>query len=318
MPLDPILVPLLADYPETPRVVEDYDAYRTESRQGTEALLPHVAEPGPDVHSVDDLSIPVEGGAVALRVYRPFADEPRPVHLYFHGGGWTTGSAFDLVTDITSRERAAMAGHVVVSVDYRKSPEHKFPVPLEDAYAALLWVHKHAGELGGRPDLITVGGSSAGGNIAAALALKARDERGPSIAFQLLEVPALDLTFALPSHGLFGEGYALSTWDVEAARRNYLPSAKDRSNPYASPLLAPDLGGLPRALIISAEYDVLRDEGAAYAERLNEAGVEAHFSLQRGQVHVSSAITKISPAARAWRDEIIGALRDVSGAGVAQ
>jgi acetyl esterase len=317
MPLDPILVPLLVDYPETPRVIEDYDAFRRENRQGAEALLHHVAEPGPEVLSVQDLSIPVEGGAIALRVYRPFGDGPRPVHLYFHGGGWTTGSAFDLVTDITSRERSAMAGHVVVSVDYRLSPEHKFPVPLEDAYAALLWVHEHAGEIGARPDLITVGGGSAGGNIAAALALKARDEGGPSIAFQLLEVPALDFTFTLPSHGLFGEGYAVSTWDLEAARCNYLASAKDRSNPYASPLLAPDLSGLPPALIISAEYDVLRDEGAAYAERLNEAAVEARFSLQRGQVHISSALTKISPAARAWREEIIGALRAVPGAGVA-
>jgi acetyl esterase len=316
MPLDPILEPLLRDYPETPRVIDDYDAHRAAARKSTDAILPAVAEPGPDVFSVEDFAITVEGGSIGVRVYRPFADEPRPVHIYFHGGGWTSGSAFELVTDITCRERAAMAGHVVVSVDYRKAPEHKFPAPLNDAYAALLWVKEHADEVGARPDIITVGGASAGGNIAAALALKARDEGGPSIAFQILEVPALDLTCTLRSHGLYGAGYALSTWDMEAARRNYLRSADDQLHPYASPLLAPDLHGLPSALIIAAEYDILRDDAAAYAERLVAAGVPARLSLKAGQVHFSNVITKISPTARAWRDEVIGALKSVASTGV--
>ena len=311
MPLDPIIAPLLVDYSEGPGVIEDYEAFREEVRRNVEAGLPQLAEPGPEVRSVEDHTIAVHDGSIVLRVYRPLTDEPRPMHLYFHGGGWVLGSAYDAMTDITCRERAAMAGHVVVAVDYRKAPEHKFPTALDDAYAALLWISGHHGEIGGRPDLVTVGGGSAGGNIAAALALKVRDEGGPPITLQVLEVPVLDLTFSQPSYDLYGSGYALSSGAMEGARRDYLSSPGDRTNPYASPLLARDLRGLPPAFIIGAEFDVVRDDGAAYAERLNEAGVPASFALQLGQVHSSSLFTKISPAARVWRGQVIEALRGV-------
>jgi acetyl esterase len=313
MPLDPIIAPLLVDYSDGPGVIEDYDEFREEVRRNVEAGLPQLAEPGPWVRSIEDHRIAVRDGSIVLRVFRPLADGPRPIHLYFHGGGWVLGSAYDAMTEITCRERAAMAGHVVVAVDYRKAPEHKFPTALDDAYAALLWIAGHREEIGGLPDVITVGGGSAGGNIAAALALKVRDEGGPPIALQLLEVPVLDLTFSQPSYDLYGSGYALSSVAMEGARRDYLDSPSDRTDPYASPLLAQDLSGLPPAFIISAEFDVVRDDGAAYAERLRQAGVPARFALQLGQVHSSSLFTKISPAARAWRDQLIAALRGVPG-----
>ncbi|THG30187.1 alpha/beta hydrolase [Naasia lichenicola] len=312
MPLDPILVPLLVGYPEMPQVIDDYDAFRAATSQGTDALIAQVAEPGPEVARIDDVDIPVAGGTIVLRIYRPEVAGPLPIHLFFHGGGFVVGSVFDQVTDITCRERAALGDHIVVSVNYRKAPENAFPVPLDDAYAALLWAADNASAIGGRADRISVGGASAGGNLAAALALKARDLNGPSLVLQILEVPALDLSFSSPAHDLFGSGFALSTWDLEVSRRAYLADDNDYLSPYASPLHAPDLAGLPRAVILSAEFDILRDDGSAYAQRLEEAGVDAQFTLQEGQVHVSSALTAISPAARFWRTQIIDALRGVT------
>lgn len=312
MPLDPILVPLLQGYSETPLVIDDYDAFRTRSRANVDGLIRQLAEPGPDVARVSDVELPVEGGSVTLRIYRPESDVPLPIHLYLHGGGFVIGSIFDLSTDITCRERAALAQQVVIAVNYRKSPEHKFPVPLNDCYAALQWAAEHATETGGS-DVLSIGGGSAGANLAAGVALKARDEQGPTLALQLLEVPVLDLTFRAPSYGEFGSGYALSTWDIECARRDYLASDADRTHPYASPLDAPDLTGLPPAVIFGAEFDVLVDDGPAYAQRLRDAGVPARFLLREGQVHVSSSLTAILPAAREWRADVIGALREFTG-----
>jgi acetyl esterase len=309
VPLDPFLEPVLANYPETPRVIEDFPAFRAENRVQSEVLVSQLAEPGPEVGDRRRVTVPVDGGEIDLLVYRPSGPGPHPAHLYLHGGGWVVGSVDHAHIDITCRERCVGAQCVVVSVDYRKAPEHKFPIPLEDCYTALTWVVDNAAELGIDADRITVGGGSAGGNLAAALALKARDEGGPRIAFQLLEVPALDLTLALPAHQQYGAGYALSTWDMEFARQSYLTSLAEAAHPYASPLLAPDLTGLPPAHVMSAEFDVLADDGAEYVRRLAEAGVPATFSLQEGHVHVSSAMTAVMESARAWREEVLSVLR---------
>ena len=309
MPVDPFLEPLLAAYPQVPEHIPDYPAAREETRLQADAVAAQLAEPGPEVRERRRVTIPVQVGTIDLLIYQPFEPGPHPVHLFLHGGGWMVGSIDHSQIDITCRERCVGARCVVVSVDYRKAPEHRFPIPLDDCYAALVWVADHAHELGIRTDRITVGGQSAGGNLAAALALKARDEGGPDLAFQLLEVPALDLTLGLPSHETYGTGYALARRDMELAREAYLGSPDEATDPYVSPLHAPDLSGLPPAHIMSAEYDALRDDGAEYARRLAEAGVPVTFSLQEGHVHISAAMTAVMHSAREWRRELLTVLQ---------
>ncbi|MCF1595207.1 alpha/beta hydrolase [Streptomyces muensis] len=310
MPLDPFLQPLVASMPPTPDEIADFPAFRAQEQQLGEAVYVPLMEAAPEIASRRVVGIPVDGGTIDVKVFHPFGEGPHPVHLYIHGGGWVGGSAKDKLIDIPCAERAAGADCVVVAVDYRKAPEHPFPTGLNDCYAALLWVVEHAEELGIDPDHITIGGGSAGGNLAAALALKARDENGPRIAFQLLEVPALDLTGGQPSYQRFATGYGLTLAMAEMCVRYYVPDPQEVTNPYASPLLAPDLSGLPPAHIMSAEYDPLSDDGELYAKRLTDAGVPATFSLQRGHIHVSATFTKVMAASRAWRDEVLTVLRD--------
>jgi acetyl esterase len=312
VPVDPLLAPLLVDYPQVPAAITNYDEFRTLSRAGADGMMTQLAEPGPIECDIRDVTIAVDNGEIALRTYTPRTTGPHPAHLYFHGGGWVVGSIHDLSADTVCRERCVRANYVVVSVNYRKAPEHKFPVPLDDCLAALRWVVASAEELGVRADCIVVGGYSAGGNLAAALALRARDEDGPAIALQLLEVPALDLHFATESCGLYGTGYALSSSDLEFSRAAYLASADLLSDPYVSPLLAPELSGLPPAYVMTAECDVLRDDGLAYVERLQAAGVDATLSLQPGHVHVSSFMTGFLPSARDWRDEVTRVLQQAA------
>jgi acetyl esterase len=243
-------------------------------------------------------------------VYHPVGEGRRPGHLYLHGGGWFAADIDDLLVDTACRERCVGADCVVVAVNYRKAPEHTFPTGLEDCYAALCWVAEHADELGVRSDLLTLSGQSAGANLAAALTLKARDQGGPRIAFQLLEVPALMVRSSAPSFDRNATGYGLTSVDVGRCVALYLDSPDQAEHPYASPLLAPDLSGLPPVYIMSAEYDPLCDDGQAYADRLTDAGVPATYSLQRGHIHTSNAFTRVMSASRAWRAELLEALRE--------
>ncbi|MER6574722.1 alpha/beta hydrolase [Nonomuraea sp. NPDC001023] len=308
MPLDPFLEPLLASLPPSPEEIDDFAAFRAQDQAGSEALVSQLMEPAPPVRSRQAVTIPVNQGTIDLHIFTPIAAGPHPAHIYLHGGGWIGGSINNSAIDIFCAERAAGAGCVVIAVNYRKAPENPFPTGLNDCYAALLWTVEHADELGIRPDLITIGGGSAGANLAAAVALKARNENGPALALQLLEVPALDLTFSLPSHQRLATGYGLTLATATMCARYYL-GGQDPTNPYVSPLLAADLSGLPAAYIMSAEYDPVRDDGERYAERLNEAGVPATFSLQKGHIHMSSAFTKAMASARAWRNEVLTVLR---------
>ena len=309
MPLDPFIESILPTFTPMPAQIEDWPALRAEASRGSNAMIEQLVEPGPDVADVRTVSIPVTGGSIDLIVYTPASPGPHPAHLFLHGGGFVAGTAHDDYIDIVSRERCVGASCVVVAVDYRKAPEHKFPTALNDAQAALEWVVANADELGVRTNLITAGGQSAGGNLAAALALKLRDEHGPQLAFVLLEVPALDFTLSLPSHQTYGTGYALHLVDVQRIADWYLSSPDTEAhNPYVSPLLAEDLAGLPPTYIMSAEFDMLRDDGQLYAQRLQEAGVPVTFSLQLGHVHSSAAMTKVMASARAWRDEVIDVL----------
>lgn len=227
---------------------------------------------------------------------------------YLHGGAWISGSVSENSTDVCWRERAAGAGQAVAAVNYRKAPENRFPTGLEDCYTALLWAAEHAAEIGSRADSISVGGVSAGANLAAALSAKVRDEGGPGIRLQILQVPATDLLGDFESHRLFGDGFALSSTTMALAKSAYVASLHQRSHPLASPLSATDFSGLPRTHVMTAEYDILRDEGLAYAERLREAGVDVPHTLGTGHVHMSMMLTAVLPAARPWHDEVLDVL----------
>lgn len=318
VPVDPFLVPLLADAPALTDDVTDWDAQRRWGAAVADALVRRYTEPGPDVAECRDLAVPLgDNEFLDVRVYRPEADKALPAHLYLHGGGWVGGSVRDAYVDIVCRERCVGARCVVVSVGYRKAPEHRFPTAIDDALAALRWTVSHAEELGVLPDVVTVGGTSSGANLAAALALRVRDEGGPCLAFQLLEVPPLDLTFGLPSHDAFGRGYGLELEELRRLAAHYLVTAEQATDPYASPLHAPDLAGLPPTHLIAAEYDLLRDDALRYAERLTGSGVPATYSVQRGHVHFSAACTAVMPSARAWRDEAVDVLRRAHENGIA-
>ncbi len=222
-------------------------------------------------------------GEIPVRIFTPAGEKPLPALVYFHGGGWVTG---DLdTTDLRCRILAEWAGCVVVSVDYRMAPEHRFPAAVEDSYAATCWVADHTGELGVDARRLAVGGDSAGGNLAAVVAILARDKGMPTIAFQYLVYPVTDCDLRRASYIENDEGYGLSAATMRWYWAQYVPNEADRTNPLASPLRAPDLRGLPPAFVITAEYDPLRDEGEAYAQRLREAGVPVQLKRYSGLIH---------------------------------
>lgn len=301
--------------PSLPSPIEDWEAFRALGREQLEAFTAQVMQSPPTTIRSTRLEIPVEGGSILLVIHRP-TDAPGrlPGHLYFHGGGWTSGDADSGATTTFCAERAALAHCVVVAVDYRKAPEHPFPTPLDDCLAALRWVVDHAEEEGIDTARLSVGGASAGANLAAALCLRARDEGGPEIGLQLLEVPGLDLTLSQPAHSNpeLGNDYSLSRADTELVASLYLAGV-DARHPYISPLLAEDLTGLPPAHLMSAEFDLLRDDAVTYAERLQAAGVPAVHTRGLGHVHVSPGFTAVMQSAREWRDEVIARLVQFHG-----
>jgi acetyl esterase len=271
-----------------------------------------LSEPGPEVAAVEEHRVPVEGGEITVRAYTPPGEGPFPCHVYFHGGGFWLGTIDQF--DAECRETCVGAGCVVVSVDYRLAPEHAFPTAAEDCYAATRWVADHAGDLGVDPSRLSVGGASAGGNMAAVVSLMARDRGGPPIVCQILEIPVTDLTMGQPSVRENGSGYMLTTSAMEQYVGFYVPDAAERTNPYASPLLADDLGGLPPALVMTAEFDPLRDEGEAYARRLEEAGVPTVHRRWDGQFHGSQRMGKLIPDENAaYRDLVNDTLRQAYG-----
>ena len=232
--------------------------------------------------AVADQLIPGPAGELPVRVYTPEGAPPFPIVVFFHGGGWVVGTLDTY--DPLCRALAAATPAVVVSVDYRLAPEHRWPAAAEDAYAATLWASHNAAALGGAQHRLAVAGDSAGGNLAAVVALGARDRGGPAIAFQLLVYPALDAAGDTASWRDHAEGFHLTAAGMRWYWDHYLGGADGRA-PDASPLRAAFLGGLPPALVIVAEHDVLRDEGEAYAARLAAAGVAATATRYPGMVH---------------------------------
>jgi acetyl esterase len=255
----------------------------------------------------EDRLIPGPAGQIPVRIYRPESGGPLPVVVYFHGGGWVIGDIDS--HDTTCQRLAAGVPTVVVSVDYRRAPEFRFPAAVEDADAAVSWVSAHAVEFGGDPVRLAVAGDSAGGTLAAVAALHARDTGGPAITFQLLVYPATDMTRSLPSHAENGDGYLLDTDTMTWFLDHYLGDT-DRRDPDASPLFAPDLAGLPPALVVTAGFDPLRDEGEAYAERLDHAGVTVSVSRYGGMFHGFYGLDPVLDAAGRATAETIAALRE--------
>jgi acetyl esterase len=267
-----------------------------------EGLLAYQGEVEPVASSTD---VEIEGprGPIRLRIYIPSAHGPRPALVFFHGGGWVL---CDLDThEVPCRAIANRSGAAVIAVDYRLAPEHKFPAAVDDCYAATEWVAANAERLHIDPARISVGGDSAGGNLAAVISLKARGlgptghqpASGLKLASQILVYPVTNLaSFDTPSYHEFAEGHHLTRSQMEWFRDCYLNGPEDGLHPFASPLLADDLRGLPPALVITAECDVLRDEGEAYARRLKDAGVPVTLTRYAGMIHpffsLSGAISK--------------------------
>ncbi|MDQ0588042.1 alpha/beta hydrolase [Variovorax paradoxus] len=254
-------------------------AFYRERRAATQPEAPPVAE-------VRDLKADGPHGTIPVRLYRPLGSTARaalPVLVYFHGGGWVIG---DLDThDVLCRSLANGAGCAVVSIDYRMGPEHRFPAAVDDVLAATRWVRREAAALGLDASRLAVGGDSAGGNLAAVAAIAARDAGDLPIAFQLLIYPATDMRRGHPSHQANGQGYLLTRDTMAYFHDHYIDDARHDLDWRASPLLHADLSGLPPALVLTAGYDPLRDEGMAYAEALTAAGNRAAYVCFERQIH---------------------------------
>ena len=236
----------------------------------------------PPVQSVEDRMIPSEEYDIPIRIYTPVGEGPFPLFIFFHGGGWVWGN---LEThDVNCRQIAIESGYKVIAVDYRLAPKHPFPAASNDCYTVTKWAAEHAREIRGDSTRIVVGGPSAGGNLAAAVTLMARERKEFSIYKQVLIYPAVDLTGdgeQYPSIKECGRGFGLSIFETNP----YIKEESDSMHPYASPIKAQELTNLPPALILTAEYDPLRDEGEAYAAKLIKAGVHVECKRFKGTIH---------------------------------
>lgn len=253
-----------------------------------------------------------DGTTLPLRIYRPRgAAGPLPVVLNFHGGGWVSGNIRQ--SEWWASSIAARSGAAVVSVEYRLAPEHPFPTPVEDCYAATVWVVEHAAELGLDARRLAVMGDSAGGNMAAVVCLMARDRGGPAIALQVLIYPAVDFLTEFPSKLENADAPILCKRDIDNAHRLYFHGSDgDRADPYASPLRAKH-HDLPPALVQTAQHDPIRDDGAAYARALREAGVPVRYTNYVDAVHGYISLPGLVPAARQALAEAASAIRDAFG-----
>ncbi len=258
--------------------------------------------PGEPIARTQDRTIPVRGGEISVRIYWHRADTILPVLVYFHGGGWVTGNLD--TSDIWCRAFTNAAQCMVVSVNYRHAPERPFPTAAEDAYAASCWASENAKALDGDPARLAVGGGSAGGNLAAVVALMARDQGAPKIAYQLLWAPVTNHSFDTASYRDNAEGYGLTTKDMRRYWELYLPKESDGKNPIASPAQAKMLANLPRAHVLTAEFDPLRDEGETYAVRLRQAGVTVTHQRYTGMIHAFLGSQALQDAAKQFREAL--------------
>lgn len=310
MELEPKLKEILS-LPPDPNEIPVETMAPEDARRTWKAEMAQVAGKPLPVGEVRDLALPGPAGTLAFRLYTPAtkAGKAPPLLIYLHGGGWIRG---DLDThDDICRYLCHHSGCVVASVAYRLSPEAKFPEPVEDAYAALVWLAKEATSLGADPSRLAIGGDSAGGNIACAVTMLARDRKGPRIDFQLLIYPVTDLASTNESKRLYSKGYLLNSMPFYIA--SYIKSDADKQNGLASPLRAADLSKLPPAFVLTAGYDPLRDEGEAYAERLKQAGVQVTLKRYGDMIHGFVSITGLIPSAEGGLADSAAALRRAFG-----
>lgn len=297
----PELQPVLAAVAAAPPMdFGDIAALRIQSDQQVEAFSSLYVPDAPSVTTTVEV-IDVPDGEIEVRVHRPDGDTHAGTLVHLHGGGWILGSAKQ--TDRVCRRLAARTGSVVVSPEYRLAPEHPFPTPLEDCYAAVVWADERFGP-------VAVGGQSAGGNLAAAVALLCRDRNGPRLVAQWLDVPATDLS--LPedeSLRAFGKGFGLDIADVAPTVGLYC-SPEHLRHPYVSPLLAPSLDGLPPAVVTVAGCDPLRDQGERYARALETAGVPVRLTRWEGHLHATMTLTTLHPSGLEYENEVAGGLAE--------
>ncbi len=308
MPLDPLLRAMFDADADAPPL-RSLGATQARANSRAYSLSRPVAHYGPeDGLDVRTESIRGPAGQIALRIYAPRAEGVRPVVVFFHGGGWVVG---DLDThDWHARAIAFGADAIVVSVDYRLAPEHPYPAPLMDAAAATWWAQENAAELGGS-GATAVAGDSAGAGLAAAVTLLQRETARPPLAAQLLMYPAVDLTLAQPSVEENATGYGLTADNMRWYAEQYVADADARRDPLASPLLADDVSHTPPAVVVTAWFDVLRDEGDRYADRLRVAGVPVQHRSYPTLAHSFLAAAATVPAARAATEETLALFRAV-------
>jgi acetyl esterase/lipase len=266
-----------------------------ELRQQLRTIVALMDEPAPSLPRIEDISIPGPAGAIPARVYDPVgrAAVTLPALVYLHGGGWVQG---DLESHHGLCARLALhSGALVVAVDYRLAPEHKFPAAVEDSLAAYRFMRSRGREVGADPGRIGVAGDSAGGNLSAVISQLAARSELPVPTCQVLIYPAVDFFFDTASHRELEDGHVIPRDRIVWYAQQYLRGEADRTDPRAAPLRTPDLAGQPPALVITAGFDPLRDEGHAYAERLREAGVDVVYHEYPGQIHAFISLTKVIP-----------------------
>ncbi|MDT7536539.1 MAG: acetyl esterase [Actinomycetota bacterium] len=312
MPLDPPTAAVLDLLASSGTPMSMVDGTPQQAREGFRTMTYGIRDPATlaPVRSVEEATVPGPAGEIPIRIYRPDVDGTVPTVVFFHGGGFVIG---DLDThDDHARLICHDVEAVVVSVDYRLAPEHPFPAGFEDCFAATTWVADHVSDLGGDAERIAVAGDSAGGNLSAAVALTATREGGPKLAAQLLIYPGSDFRADETLHASRtenGEGLFLTLEDMQWFQSHYLQDAAHITDPRASVLLAPDLSGLPPAVVGTGEYDPLRDEGEAYAKALEAAGVKVVLRRYDGLIHGFFGMGTWSEASAAAAKDLCEELR---------
>jgi acetyl esterase len=283
---------------------QPYDLSIAQARESMRAAFVTKGDPIP-LHSVEDLSLPTPHGELAMRLFRP-REGVLPIALFLHGGGWVVN---DLDThDRLCRRIAQRSGWALASLDYRRAPEHQHPAPLEDAQLAYRWLLDNAEWLSGDPSGVALVGESSGATTAACLALLLRDLGAPMPLYQVLAYPVTDVFGRWPSCEERGTGYMLDTGFVGWSFRNYLPPGKDLDDPYLLPLAASEPGGLPPTLLMTAEFDPLRDEGIAFARALSDAGVDIEHIHVEDQMHGFLLLDRVVARAGVLIDRLADAL----------
>lgn len=308
MPLDPVVEQLLESMP--PLVDEAETVQQVRQRFAEVAASPALTEAAPAPASVHDTDVPGAEDPIGARVYRPADSGSRATVVYFHGGGYAIGNLD--THDLICREICRRLDAVVLSVSYRLAPENPFPAGFDDCLAATRWAAAHIDELGGDPALLAVAGDSAGGNLAAAVAQE-RCTRGeqPGIAAQLLIYPATDVSRDYPSRTEYGEGYFLDHRALELFASAYVTDLSWLADPRMSPITHTDLADLPPTVVVTAEFDPIRDQGEAYADALERAGVRVRRRRFAGLIHGFVHFGPFVPAAQAAVDETCSLLREV-------